>query len=98
MRMKSINYTRLINVLFIILTTAVLCFMLFEDDIFIGHDLRFHMNRIVGIKEALMDHQFPPKIYPYTNNGYGYASPIFYCDLFLYPFAILYYLGMQLVK
>lgn len=98
MRMKSINYTRLINVLFIILTTAVLCFMLFEDDIFIGHDLRFHMNRIVGIKEALMDHQFPPKIYPYTNNGYGYASPIFYCDLFLYPFAILYYLGMPLVK
>lgn len=98
MRMKSINYTRLINVLFIILTTAVLCFMLFGDDIFIGHDLRFHMNRIVGIKEALMDHQFPPKIYPYTNNGYGYASPIFYCDLFLYPFAILYYLGMPLVK
>ena len=96
--MKSINYTRLINVLFIIITTAVLCFMLFGDDIFIGHDFRFHMNRIVGIKEALMDHQFPPKIYPYTNNGYGYASPLFYCDLFLYPFAILYYLGMPLVK
>lgn len=98
MKMKSIKYTHLINVLFIILITAVLCFMLFEDDIFIGHDLRFHMNRIVGIKEALMDHQFLPKIYPYTNNGYGYASPLFYCDLFLYPFAILYYLGMPLVK
>lgn len=98
MRMKSINYTRLINVLFIIVTTTVLCFMFFGDYIFIGHDLRFHMNRIVGIKEALMDHQFPPKIYPYTNNGYGYVSPLFYCDLFLYPFAILYYVGMPLVK
>lgn len=98
MRMKSINYTRLINALFIIVTTTVLCSMFFGDDIFIGHDLRFHMNRIVGIKEALMDRQFPPKIYPYTNNGYGYASPLFYCDLFLYPFAILYYMGMPLVK
>lgn len=57
----------------------------------IGHDLLFHAYRIIGIKEAILDHQFLPKIYPYANNGYGHASSLFYCDLFLYPFALLHY-------
>ena len=61
-------------------------------------DGAFHLNRLIGIKEALLDHQIIPKIYPYTNNGYGYASPLFYCDFFLYPFAIIYYLSLPLIK
>ena len=71
---------------------------LFGDDIFLaGPDGAFHLNRIIGLRDAFMDHQILPKIYPYTNNGYGYASPLFYCDLFLYPFAVIYYLGCPLM-
>ena len=63
----------------------------------VSYDCLFHMNRLVGIVDALRDRQFLPKLYPYTNNGYGYASPLFYCDLFLYPFALLYWIGVPLV-
>ena len=70
---------------------------LFSNHIYFGHDITFHLNRIVGIADAFRDGQIMPSIYPYTNNGYGYAAPLFYCDLFIYPFAILYILNVPLV-
>lgn len=87
----------IIPVVFVLALSLISCFSYFSDNLYVGHDAFFHMHRIVGSMEALQDHQFLPKIYPYTNNGYGYASPLFYCDLFIYPFAILYYLGVPLV-
>ena len=96
--MEAINkHKKLIPFLFILILSIILCFSYFSSELYVGHDTFFHMHRIVGSLEALQDHQFLPKIYPYTNNGYGYASPLFYCDLFIYPFAILYYLGIPLV-
>ena len=80
-----------------LLLSVVFCLPLFTNSIYNGYDLRFHLNRIVGIADAFRDGQILPKIYPYTNNGYGYASPLFYCDLFLYPFAIVYMLGCPLI-
>lgn len=80
-----------------LILSVVFCFPLFTNSIYNGYDLRFHLNRIVGIGDALRDGQILPKIYPYTNNGYGYASPLFYCDLFLYPFAILHMFGLPLI-
>ncbi len=81
----------------------LICFIVFSCSLFSNSfsltstDALYHLNRLVGLKDAFMDHQILPKIYPYTNNGYGYASPLFYCDLFLYPFAIIYYLGVPLI-
>ena len=85
--------------LFILVTGTLLCLPLLKSGIAEapGQDLLFHMYRLVGIKDTISDHQILDHIYPYANNGYGYASPLFYCDIFLYPFAVLYYLGMPLV-
>lgn len=58
-----------------------------------GHDLLFHLYRIEGIKNAILDGQFPVRV-PYSwLNGYGYAASIFYGDSFLYFPAVLRIIG-----
>lgn len=62
----------------------------FTDFIFHGHDIGFHMQRIVSVAEGLANHQFPVRMMSNMLNGYGYANSLFYCDIFLYVPAILY--------
>lgn len=68
--------------------------MLMKGGIHQGDDLVFHLNRIVSIVDSIKDKQFPLAIYPYSNYGFGYASPLFYCDLYLIIPSIIYYFGI----
>lgn len=61
-----------------------------------GHDLFFHLNRIEGIAAGLRAGEFPVRIHSTTTTGYGYASPEFYPELFLYFPALLRNLGVSL--
>ena len=61
-----------------------------------GHDLIFHLNRIEGIASGLRSGQFPVRIHPSTLQGYGYAAPLFYPELFLYIPALMRNLGVSL--
>ncbi len=65
---------------------------LFANFIFLGqgYDSFFHFNRIVSLAQELEYGQFPVRITRDLVNGYGYINPLFYCDIFLYPSAILY--------
>lgn len=54
-----------------------------------GHDLGFHLYRIVSLSDALSKGAFPVRIYPERFNNYGYGSPLFYCDFFLLIPAVL---------
>lgn len=58
-----------------------------------GIDLVYHMYRIEGVKDGLYGGQFPVRIAPEWVYGFGYACPIFYCDIFLYIPAFLRMLG-----
>lgn len=61
-----------------------------------GHDLDFHLYRIEAIKNALLSGQLPVRI-PYSwLNGYGYASSIFYGELFLFYPAVLRIIGFTI--
>ena len=74
------------NGLFYLAALLITCFVLFpyfDDVIYRGHDLQYHLSRLDGIVTAIEDRQFPLAIYPDKNFGYGYASPLFYSDLFL---------------
>lgn len=62
-----------------------------------GHDLRFHLARIEGIREGLLSGQFPVRIAPTFYNGYGYANPIFYGELFLYFPGFLRVIGFSVI-
>lgn len=60
-------------------------------------DLGYHLTRIKGLNDAISSHEFPVFIYPYANNGFGYASPMFYPDLFLLIPVFLYRAGMPII-
>lgn len=79
--------------------TMVFCLPYFSGEISVvpEQDLTFHLNRITGLSNAFEEGQILPKIYPYANYGFGYATPLFYCDIFLYPFALLYHFGLPVV-
>ena len=85
-----------------LLIAALLSALLFSwpylcrDLLGIEQDTFFHLSRIEGLAESLSRGNFFPEIYPYKNNGYGYASPSFYCDLFLIIPALLYLAGISL--
>lgn len=61
-----------------------------------GDDLQFHKNRIEGLYEALRNKEFFPKINMLFMNTMGYASSIFYSDLFLYYPAVLRLAGFSI--
>lgn len=87
----------IIDILLIFLITCLALWSYFTNNLLAGDDIRYHLNRIVGVSDAFKEGQILPKIYPYTNSGFGYASPLFYCDLFIYPFALIYILGIGAV-
>ncbi|MBP5654473.1 MAG: hypothetical protein J6X33_03065 [Clostridiales bacterium] len=63
-----------------------------------GHDLPFHATRIEGIWQELCKGQFPVKMESLWLGGYGYASEIYYGDLFLYFPALLRLAGFSITE
>ncbi len=62
-----------------------------------AYDLGFHLTRIEGIKDGLLNGVFPVKVPTNWMNGYGYASSVFYGDLLLYVPAILRIFGISVL-
>lgn len=63
-----------------------------------GHDLQYHLLRIEGIKDGLIAGDFPIKIQSNWLKGNGYATAVFYGDLFLYIPAVLRLCGFSIVQ
>jgi hypothetical protein len=62
-----------------------------------GLDLPFHLMRIEGVKDGLLDGQFPVRIAPTYNGGTGYASSTLYPELLLYIPALFRLCGVSLI-
>ena len=84
----------------LIMAGVLVSLPLFSNTVFssqvMTHDTFFHTQRIWSIKNALAEGQFPVRIYSEIFAGYGYGSPLYYPDLFLYLPAILCLLGVPL--
>lgn len=76
--------------------TVAACLPLFCDSLYFGHDLRYHLQRIVAMAAELSYGQFPVRLTTTTLNGYGYINPLCYCELFLTLPALLYNLWLPL--
>lgn len=90
---KSINVG--LGLLGIILIGA---YPLMSDVILAGGDTTFHLLRIEGIKDALLSGQFPSRIAPEWQHGYGYASSIFYGETILYIQAFFRLIGFTILN
>lgn len=79
-----------------ILLTAVLATapMLVEGFCY-GHDGRFHLLRIEGIAQGLLNGQFPVRMQSLWMEGYGYPVSIYYGDILLYLPAVLRIIGFS---
>ena len=96
--MKKVIYSRLIPI-FACLIISFLVFMPYLTNNYICHadDIPYHLSRIEGLAKCIQNGNWFPKIYLFKNNGYGYAWPAFYCDLFLIIPALLYNIGVSIV-
>lgn len=66
-----------------------------RPNVFRGDDLSYHAYKIEGIKDGLLQGQFPVYVYPYTLKGYGYLQAL-YPSLLIYPASILRMFGVTI--
>lgn len=90
------NKRNLYLFVFILITSALSCWVILSDSVYLGHDTLFHLSRIEGYANSLANGKLFPDIYPFKNEGFGYGSALFYCDFFLLIPSLLYNLGLSL--
>ncbi len=61
-------------------------------------DYIYHMNRIEGVKQALLAGDYPVYVYSNFFGGKGYGSPMFYPDIFLVIPAIMRIAGLSILQ
>lgn len=95
---KRLTQKKYLLPLFLILSVLIVAFVNWHPGFVFGTgDYRFHINRIEALADSFRHFNFAPKVNQYFIGGYGYASSLFYPDLFLYPFAFLRMLGLPIV-
>lgn len=88
---------RWVDILFLLcITSIVLLPYLTKDFVNIEHDTFFHISRIEQLSKSIQHGIFFPSIYPYENNNFGYASPLFYNDTLLLIPALFHLCGLAL--
>ena len=91
------QYNVLIGMLFVLMSIAAIVILNYRTGlIFSTGDYHYHVNRIQALVYSFQHGNFLPKVDGYFSGGYGYASSMFYPDIFLYPAAILKLLGVSL--
>ena len=87
---KTIHFILALTVLFSSMPLMV-------DYVANSGDLLFHLLRVEGIKDSILNGQFPNRIAPEWQQGYGYASPIFYGETALYIMAFFRLIGFTIL-
>lgn len=67
-----------------------------QDYVMGGHDLAFHLMRIQSLGKAIAAGKWIAPVQMDMANGYGYAAPLFYGQVFLYIPAVLYNMAVPL--
>lgn len=93
MKEKIIDKSKILGIILILTFLISIPYLNFEP--ITTHDISYHTNRIIAISDELKAGHFPVLIYSNLLDGFGYASPLFYPELFLYIPAILTALGLN---
>ena len=98
MRKNLQKRENLITFLFFIITMIVACSPLISRYCINGHDLDYHLLRIESLKEGILTGHPFSKVNALFFGGAGYASTMFYSDLFMHVPALLRVLGVGIGK
>lgn len=60
-------------------------------------DLVYHLMRVEGIRDGILSGQFPVRIAPEWQHGFGYASSVFYGETLLYIMAFFRMIGFTVL-
>lgn len=71
---------------------------LLRADFYTGHDFNFHLCRISGISDNISNGKWFSPLYHNFFQGYGYAAPLFYGDIFLHIPGFLVSRGMEITQ
>ena len=93
---EKLNRERAWTALALFAAVIIVSAPLYKPYLTVGHDIRFHLYRIEGIKDALLSGQLPVRLHPTFNHGYGYGTATLYPELFLYIPALLRIMGMSI--
>ncbi len=85
-------------VVWMLLGGVLIAYFPYLTDYFtMGADTSFHLLRIEGLKESLLQgERFPVKVQSYWLYGHGYAVSAFYGDLFLYLPVLMRLIGFSI--
>ena len=79
----------------VIFVTAALCVLLMTVCMGRTYDTAFHMMRLDALAQYFQDGGvYPCRLYREICDGYGYAAPMYYCDMLFVPFAGLHAFGV----
>ena len=85
-------------ILFLSIIIAILfCYHFSNWILHKGADTGFHLSRIQAYRDAIVEGIKYPYIYWHMNFDFGYPTPLFYCQLFLYPCVLLISKGISLI-
>lgn len=93
MKEKILDKFKILGIILILTFLISVPYLNFEP--ITTHDISYHTNRIIAISEELKAGHFPVLIHSNLLDGFGYANPLFYPELFLYIPAILTTLGLN---
>lgn len=86
------------SILFLSIIIAILfCYPFTNGILHKGADTGFHLSRIQAYRDAIVEGIKYPYIYWHMNFDFGYPTPLFYCQLFLYPCVLLISKGISLI-
>lgn len=96
--MQKLNQKRYLYLLFLLVSVLIVVFVNWHPGLAFGSgDYRYHINRIEALATAITHGNLLPKVDQYFAGGFGYASSLFYPDIFLYPAALLRVVGLPVV-
>jgi len=90
------KYKKILFIIFFALISSIPIFYQ-KNGLVQGHDINFHLKRIIGVADNLSILKMIPVYYTYLNH-FGYGNGLFYPDIFLYIPAILYKLGFSIIN
>lgn len=92
----KLNTEKIRNIIVMLVTIIISCLPLLGDSLLKCDDTLVHLIRLEGMKDAYLAGQFPVRVEPTFNGGYGYAFATYYGSLFYNIPAFLRLMGFSI--